>query len=244
MIDIMDKKIYIDQKLKLYTPKYVEILEALNNTFPIFSSYKILVEDKDTSETLNSLTAKITTEELEGINYRNFYEKNDTVLKYKIKTLHKLQELDWYHATTKDSWENIIKRDGLKPSGLQQLGSGLSSSLNMWIQDAVYLTCDYDYAKYFANIICLKRETDCVILKINGNSLIDFSKIIIDEDALRDNFSSALNYDWVDRQYPSFYTSLLKISNIGYRGNIPPSAIQLTEEVSFDSTIALADSEG
>src|SRR5271157_6241403 len=80
--------------------------------------------------------------------------------------------MKWYHGTSKQNAEKILKEGVLKP------GQDSVYDVDVPRYDAVYVTSDYQIAKYYSE----ERGMDGVVLEV----AVDESKLLPDEDSVYD----------------------------------------------------------
>ena len=177
------------------------------------------------------------------------YDFRSAIKPFAIKVIKEITDRKFYHATFK-KYLGLIKKEGLKPSrifgdvedelirtGQIKAGEGVplgmiaqhgwSSSLNPEKQRAVYFFLDKSKAENLANYLNYRNDEPTVVLEVDGKALSDYSKIIVDEDALRDDSGASKS---LKTQLPHFYTSALSIRTIAYKGTILPEYIRAVSE--------------
>jgi hypothetical protein len=159
-------------------------------------------------------------------------------------TIEVLQELSdakhIFHATRASHLPSIMKK-GLVPSGTVDQGTGWTQ-YNFHLQNAVYLTLDYDYAVAIAKTLANRFGEEGVVLRVKGSAVSDYSKLVVDEDAL-ENYVRGLGYNMgsIDPARPGFLQSVVDdIESFGYLGTIPPSALKVVRRVGSPSAARVA----
>lgn len=233
-----------------YSPYEISAIEELNK-MPLLSDYKVMTQDGLTN--LAALTRKI---KVSTGSYQTWanpkYDFRSATKPFGVKIIKAIHERNFYHTTFK-KYVRFIKVNGLTPSkvfadienelvqsGKIKAGDGVplgliprdgwSSSLNPEKQRAVYLYLDKDKATALAKYLAYRNQEEAVVLEIDGNALRDYSKLVVDEDALRDDSSVSKKLS-VD--VPHFYFSALShMKSIGYTAVIPPQFIKIAAEFS------------
>jgi hypothetical protein len=141
-------------------------------------------------------------------------------------------DIPWYHATRLSAVPAIM-REGLIPKfqleqqrGEERQERGWAPGWHMDIQDAVYLTRSPEQAARIAETLALRYEEDSAIIEVEGAALRDPSLVVVDEDALGTEFSRPSSAD-ADPDFPEYWTSLVSIGSLGYRGRIEPSYLRV-----------------
>ncbi len=165
------------------------------------------------------------------------YKKGEELFdEFRFEVLRDLHEIEWYHATKVSNYEKI-KHEGLKPSkafsSLDQQQHGWTM-FNFDLQNAVYLTHDIERARDIADVLADRFLEDVVVLRVSGEALRDVSRLVVDEDALRDAYTDEV----VPREsegIPEYVVSVTsqKIAGLGYKGTVPVEYISVAEVVRF-----------
>lgn len=231
-----------------YDPHDVSAIEELNK-LGIFNSFQVITPNGIT--TLADLVAKI--KRVAG-SYQTWahpkYDYRSAMKPFAIKVIKELHERTFYHATFKKYVSNI-KRTGLQPSkvyadvedelvasGQVKRGEGIplglfvqhgwSSALNPEKQRAVYMYLNKQKAESLAKYLAYRNYEDSVVIAIDGAGVSDYTKLVIDEDAIRDESSVSKR---LKTNVPHFYVSAMSnLMSIGYKGTIPPQFISVASE--------------
>lgn len=236
-IDFETETIRIPTVDALRNPSLVEMLHSLNTTlgdilgnWPVYDIAEEDYYDPDAEMrklgALKNIASKIRDVEAETLRFLPNDEGEDVYEKFKFKVHDAVEDITWFHATLKENLESIMNK-GLLPSGDEGSKAGWSI-LNLHIQDAVYLTHRQYYTEQIAESLVAQHGKEAVILEVDGQALKDYSKLVLDEDALRDpRMENMIAYGDVDPDLPSFYTSIEdKVASVGYRGVIKPQYIK------------------
>lgn len=236
-VDFNTETIEIPTVDALRNPSMVEMLYSLNETlgdivgsWPVYDIAEEDYYDPDAEMrnlgALKDIASKVREIEAETLRFLPNDEGEDVYEKFKFKVHDAIEDITWFHATLKENLDSIMKK-GLLPSGDEGSKAGWSI-LNVNIQDAVYLTHRQFYAEQIAESLVVQHGKEAVILEVDGDALKDYSKLVLDEDALRDpRMENMIAYGDVDPDLPSFYTSIEdKIASVGYRGIIKPQHIK------------------
>lgn len=113
-------------------------------------------------------------------------------------------ETRWYHATLGSNLDSIMKT-GLLPSASVK-SEGWSPSWNIEKQNAIYITSSLLYASRIAETLANGAKETAVVIEIDGRAL-NPSRLIADEDALRDDYDASVNYGEIDIDFPDYVTS-------------------------------------
>lgn len=151
---------------------------------------------------------------------------------FKVKVLKPITQMPWYHATRYSNWSSI-KTKGLLPSkeAKQEQGEGWTQ-FNLKLKNAVYLTSNLSYAEQIADELANRFEERAIVIKIEGSALKDYSKLVIDEDVLRNEYDGSISYGYVDTEVPNFYTSVLSsYDSLGYQGTIPATYLSIQSQI-------------
>lgn len=232
-IDLQDKKIYFGGgKLGLHNPLLTMQLETVVDSFPEFREYNLEDYGK-VGDLLDNMV------ELSGKFSR--YRKGDESLydELKFKVLKNLSDLDWYHATRESNLDSIntiglLPSKAIDPSKQQTRGW---TQFNFNLQNAVYLTGDIDTAKNIAKELADRYQESAVVLKIDGQGLKDLSKIVVDEDSLRDEYSGNVVENPESLGIPEYIFSIIdrSVASIGYRGVIGSEYITVVEKIEYNN---------
>lgn len=160
-------------------------------------------------------------------------EKEQEFQSFKFEVLEEISDVDWFHATSMKHLKSILST-GLKPSKSAAQGEGWTQ-LNFDLQNAVYLTADKEYAEDIAETLLARFDVPGVVLRIRGSALKDYSRIVVDEDSLRNEIDGSVSGGYLISDLPDFMTSFLdKIESIGYKGVIPPSDLKVETVVATE----------
>jgi len=240
-INTQEKTIIINpiSKLPLQDPRVTLQLSSLLETFPEFAGYQVQLnvynEETGAWEERNIATLQDLVSKKKTISgkYKEFNRmQDDSFEEYHFEVLQDVTEIDWYHATLRSNW-NSIKRVGLIPSqefqNPQQYGWTV---LNMDLQNAVYLTYSKRYAQEIATELANRFDQPAVVLKIKGAALENPSKIVVDEDALRNDFDGGISAGMAMAGMPNYFSSIQhRLKSIGYEGTIKPGFISFAEKI-------------
>lgn len=176
VVDLKDNIVYIQRSaLPEHDPLVLFQLEELIRVIPEIQNYEVkryLLKgdrwmDVPYAKTVNQfLSGKL---EIAGV-YPRYKKGEDLYDEFKFEVLKNLSDIDWYHATTLSNYEKI-KQEGLRPSKdfpkgeVQQRGW---TTFNFDLQNAVYLTHDFDRAVGIAEALVQKYGEDAVVLKVWG----------------------------------------------------------------------------
>jgi hypothetical protein len=237
MIDFENNKIYLRKgKTYLQDPRTAIVLESLLNSYPFMENFQvtnyIFPGDRwnqkpiENYGTLKDLVSKIKQVKFKTSVYNRDPDKDLEFQEFELRVLQTVEDIDWFHATRKSNLKSI-KRHGLLP---KTQGKGWTV-LNIDIQKAVYLTADINYARSIAETLAGRFEENAVILRISGRALKDTTKLVIDEDTLRDEMDGTV-HSGKEIGMPTYLLSVLDdIGSLGYKGVIPSSFISVEEEI-------------
>jgi hypothetical protein len=163
------------------------------------------------------------------------YSKEEEQFKqFEYEVFKDISEHSWYHATRESNLSSINEK-GLLPSKEFKQGSGWTE-FNFNLQNAVYLTANKDYAENIAITLSERYEESAVVLKIDGAALKDYSKLIVDEDSLRNEYTDKVEAGAVKQGMADYLTSVVDtIQSIGYKGRIAPEYISVENTIAFNS---------
>jgi hypothetical protein len=244
VVDFGNKQIFLNFGTSSPTmdPRTAIGLRSLVETVPETSEFDVQLREYDHDANKDFFTnlgplSKLLSNAKQVVTATRKFKKRSNEVSYedfKYEVLHDLEDVTWYHATRRSNL-GAIKRTGLIPSKefsqQQQQQHGWTFS-NLDLQNAVYLTASLKYAREIAETLAEKYNEPAVILKVNGGVLKDKSKVIVDEDSLRDEYDDSVVEDNVLAGMPHFMTSILhKIKSIGFNGTIPPSEVSFVEKI-------------
>jgi len=230
-LDSKNNKIIINDEKAEYDPHTTAFLKMLAklgtlNNFNVFINGKIFGKLPETLGKVKEIIGQYQTWGKE--------QKRVSNKRFGLRVLKTIQEDTWYHATLKERLPSILK-DGLIPSREDGMGSYNNSKIS--IQKVIYLTSNENDAVENCKFLMGEYEDDSVIIKVAGEALSDYSKIVIDEDVLSNDQNP--NYVGDDLEgithpkgyYPHFMTSYLSIESIGYKGVIAPEFLTIHKEM-------------
>lgn len=212
----------------LMDPRIAIALSSTMKEAPwIIEGYTVSVITRNHEEKLvgkvEDVLNKIKTTKIKSKKYARS-DDEPTFEEFEYAILEDLTDKKWYHAT-KLSNLNSIKTKGLLKSGDIGQGSGWTQ-FNLDIQNAVYLTADEDYALGIAETLADRYGEPAVILEVSGDALNDKTKLVLDEDSIRDSYEGMIAPGHIKVGMPDFMTSVVdKIQSIGFEGVIPPNLI-------------------
>lgn len=237
-----DKRFVITTNLA--DPRLVTIIRSTIEALPELKDFTIsnLHFDDENGEwyyedhgVASQMLAKTKTIKKKSANYLE-----DAYEAFKYEVFKDLKDYDWYHATRKSNWPSI-KQKGLLPSKTFEQGSGWTQ-FNFNLQNAVYLTRIPGFAFRIAQTLANRFDEDAIVIKVDGNALKDYTKISVDEDALRntydgsvDLFVSTYEIHHKDPRHlhrlPEFQESVSDphLSSLGYRSIIEPKYLSIVE---------------
>ncbi len=163
------------------------------------------------------------------------YSKQEEQFKqFEYEVFKDISEHTWYHATRESNLSSINEK-GLLPSKEVTQGSGWTE-FNFNLQNAVYLTANKDYAENIATTLSERYEESAIVLKINGEALKDYSKLIVDEDSLRNEYTDKVEAGAIKQGMADYLTSVTDtIQSIGYKDRIAPEYISVEKTIVFNS---------
>lgn len=173
------------------------------------------------------------------------YDFKSSMKRFGLRIIKEIWEQDFYHASFKKHVSQIMK-EGLTPSmtlkdvidkfgknGSITLGdiptTGWTSMPNEDRQPAVYLWSERAEAKALAEYLSYRNNETAVLIKVDGRGIKDYTKLVIDEDALRDNWGDVSKR--FRSKIPHFYGSVLATKTIGYLDKIYPQYLSVIEEI-------------
>jgi hypothetical protein len=248
-INTKNKQIIFGRKARepLLDPRIALQLSSIASTFPEFLDYAVYSQSNEHPEPgkqvdsnlipLNSSLRELLAnkKDISG-KYKQYDRKEEKYEEYKVEVLKDITEIDWYHATRKSNW-NAIKRFGLVPSKefVSKQAHGWTV-LNFDLQNAVYLTSDLDYAIGIAETLAGRFNEAAIVLKVKGSALKDRTKIVVDEDSLRNDYDGEVSISNMPGM-PEYLTSVLdSIKSIAYAGTITPNFISLEQKIDSKSS--------
>lgn len=246
IIDLKNNIILMRSGLPEHDPLIMFQLRELLSAIPELATYQVkrFVPTKDPFVPNQELSYGMTVQDFlsgkqeKSGRYPRYKKGEELYDEFKFEVLKDLSEFAWYHATRKSSYEKIKTEGFLRPSkdfGAEQQQRHGWTQFNFDLQNAVYLTHDMERAKDIANVLVDRYEEDAVILKVSGKVLSDISKIVVDEDILRDEYSD----DVIPREaqgIPEYIISTTseKIAGLGYKARIPSEFIKVAETIKFE----------
>lgn len=243
-IDTKDNRIIIHptSRFPLHDPRVTLQLSSLAEVFPEFAEFNVLLQEWDDEENKNKFQPLGTLKDLVGSKklisgkYKEYSRKDPTYKEYKFEVFKELKDIEWFHATRRSNL-NAIKRAGIIPAkqfqNPQQHGW---TFLNFDLQNAVYITANKKYAFQIAEAIKDKFDETAVVLRISGDALKDQSRIVVDEDALRNEYDDSVSGNQALSGMPEYISSMLhKVESIAYEGVISPQYISYEGKVEFEN---------
>jgi hypothetical protein len=242
-LDLKNNAIFfVNSSLPEHDPLLIFQLEELASAIPEIAEFRIKKFDKKQHKEIpyNDITVE---EFLNGKlsksgTYPRYKKGEDLYDEFKFEVLKDLKDIDWYHATKVSNYKKI-KTQGLRPSKdfppEEQQKRGWTM-FNFDLQNAVYLTHDIDRARDIANTLTERYSEDAIILKISGEALNDPTKIVVDEDILRDEYTDEI-YPREAQGIPEYIISITseKIAGLGYKSKILPNFIDPIEVVKVEN---------
>lgn len=161
---------------------------------------------------------------------------------FKHNALEDISDVNWYHATRLSNLDSILKK-GLLPSKTTEQGEGWTE-FNFNLQNAVYLTSDEGYANNIAETLLEKFGKPTVVIKVSGEALKDYTKLVVDEDSLRDEYEGRIRLGMLQNGMPDYMTSVAdSIQSLGYRDIIPASHLETIRVFDYEYTNELEENE-
>ena len=245
IIDLKNNIILMRSGLPEHDPLITFQLRELLSAIPELATYQVkrFVTTKDPFASDKELSYGMTVQDFlsgkqeKSGRYPRYKKGEELYDEFKFEVFKDLTEFDWYHATRKSSYEKI-KVEGLRPS--KDFGAGQQqrhgwTQFNFDLQNAVYLTHDIERARDIANVLVDRYEEDAVVLKVSGKALSDVSKVVVDEDILRDEYTDEI-YPREAQGIPEYVISITseKIAGLGYKSRISKEFIDVAETIKFE----------
>lgn len=235
--DPIDKRIYLNN---LYDPQTSFDLEQVISANPEIGSYNAFEFIGPTIESVRDLEKSaqdILNESEEVESEFSFYSpglKEGEKRKFKFKLLKSISNLSFYHATRKSNLDSIMSQ-GLKTSAQlrEEFGANIGwSQFNLNLQNVIYLTKDFYYAKDIAQTIANRFEEPAVIIEISPGGLKNLESIVVDEDIYQTEHGFIRNENIEHYNFPEFFDSLKSsIESIGYKDPISSDNLIVKETV-------------
>lgn len=225
VIDYNKKQINVPYGFE-YSPVLFWQLKSVQQTFPEFGSFPLVINGYKEKYDKN-LEQFVSSGQQVSDSFKD-YDKSTTKhrdINYEVEKT--VQEVDWYHVTRKTNLGSI-KRIGLVPSkefiNPQQRGW---TQRNPNLQNVVYLTKNYNRAKNIAEVLIQKYNEPAVILKVFGEALSDYSKLVVDEDEIYQHEEKPSKPG-----VPDYLLSVIgETESIGYEGTISWKYIEVVEVI-------------
>lgn len=221
----------------LSDPRVSAILISSARLIPEMLDFEVIRTFKETDGygeeslgTLRNIVSRAKSLSIRSKEWKKDRQEPPSYQDFEYQVLEDLQDLPWYHATT---WKALssIRQKGLLPSGTSEQGSGWTQ-LNLDLQKAVYLTADKDYAQDIAETLALRTGEPGVVLRVDGSALSDHSRLVVDEDSIRNEYDGGVSGGMMNTDLPDFMTSVVDgIRSLGYEGKIPASKITPIEVI-------------
>lgn len=235
--DIDSRKIIdMDSSLPTHNPRFVSQLESIIDAIPEFKDYQLVsrvYNEKNfgyDEEIYGKVSDLLSGKKSVVGRFPRYSKGQDLYDQFKFEVLQDITEVSWYHATRASNWDSI-KSGGLLPSKTVSVEGW--TEFNLDLQKAVYLTLKFRYAKQIAETLAERFGEPAIVLKINGQALADKSKIVVDEDVLRDEYTGNVTANQESIGMPEYILSLIKnnLSSIGYRGKIESGFVEIAATV-------------
>lgn len=246
IIDLKNNIILMRSGLPEHDPLITFQLRELLSTIPELATYQVkrFVPTKDSFVPDKELSYGMTVQDFlsgkqeKSGRYPRYKKGEELYDEFKFEVFKDLSEFDWYHATRKSSYEKIKAEGFLRPSkdfGADQQQRHGWTQFNFDLQNAVYLTHDIERARDIANVLVDRYEEEAVVLKVSGKALSDVSKIVVDEDILRDEYTDEI-YPREAQGIPEYIISITseKIAGLGYKSRISKEFIDVAETIKFE----------
>jgi hypothetical protein len=232
VVNIKNNEIILTEKSKnpLMDPRITLQLKSILKVFPEFGNF--VVKQEYNNENLGLLKNILTNIKSFSGRYKEYSRKEELYKDYKFEILKDVTEIDWYHATKRSNLASI-KKVGIIPSKQFQHPQEYGwTTLNLDLQNAVYLTYNQEYASQIAETIAAKYEEPAIVLKISGHALKDTTKLVVDEDVLRNNYDGSVSPNQAIPGMPEYFSSILhNLKSIGYTGVISPNYVSFVERI-------------
>ena len=235
-IDLKNKTFVLRNSIR--DPRIVETISSTIQLLPQFADFNVSYQgewirgDQFEWEVIGKAKDLVKSKKLVQGKALEYDRENERYKEFKYEVFEDITEIPWFHATLKKNIPSIMSQ-GLLPSGEQPQGSGWTQ-LNMHLQKAVYLTASPDYVQEIAETLADRFEEDAVVVKIDGSALSDRTRLVVDEDILRDEFG--MNYSNLIEELPDFMASVLsRIESLGYKGVIAPKFLEVVYETKYEA---------
>lgn len=234
-----------DKKITIFTslsdPRVTYALKTSAAYIPELKNYDVLLmnfysnDENSTYKNVGKLEDLLQNiKKISGKSPKYSDKKEEEFKEFEYEVFKDISEHSWYHATRENKLSSIQQK-GLLPSKEFPQGSGWTE-FNFNLQNAVYLTANKNYAENIGITLAEKYDEPAVILKIDGSALIDHSKLIVDEDSLRNEYTDKVEAGYVKQGMADYLTSVVDtIQSIGYKGRIAPEYITVEKTISFSS---------
>lgn len=237
-IDIASKTINIIGSLQ--DPRILYILTTSNTYIPELCDYIVRTVNRSESDSqsknyykiIGSLKDVISKKKTISGKAPDFTERGG-YKEFKHEVLEDISDIDWYHATRLSHLDSILQK-GLLPSNPSKQGSGWTE-FNFNLQKVIYLTSDKEYAEGIAETLLERFGKPAIVIKIAGNALKDYTKLVVDEDSLRDEYDGNVSAGMLKAGMPDYMTSITdKIQSIGYSDIIPASQLEIIQVYDYE----------
>jgi tRNA nucleotidyltransferase/poly(A) polymerase len=237
-IDIASKTINILGSLQ--DPRISYLLTTSNTHIPELGDYIVRTVNRSESDShsenyykvVGSLKDVVSKKKTISGKAPDFTERGG-FKEFKHDVLEDISDIDWYHATRLSHLDSILQK-GLLPSNPSKQGTGWTS-YNFNLQKVVYLTSDVEYANDIAATLLERFGKPAIVIKIAGSALKDYTKLVVDEDSLRDEYNDNVNAGMLKAGIPDYMTSAVdKIQSIGYSDIIPASNLEIIQVYDYE----------
>jgi hypothetical protein len=232
LFNTQEKIFYI--KSRLTDPRIAVALRSTLENIPEAGEYLVkdwYDEDKDYGRLANFV------EKIKKVSgkYKEYTDEDEPTYKeFELEVFEDLSDKTWYHATREKNLDSI-RQKGLLSSGEFDQGEGWTQ-LNLNLQDAVYLTADKKYAEGIAESLVAKYHPEAaIIIEVDGSVLKDYSKLVVDEDSIRNDYDGAVSSGNLVWELPHYLSSVVdNIESVGYEGTISPKYLKPIERIWWD----------
>jgi len=235
--DPVDKRIYLNNLYDPQTSFDLEQVISANPEIGVYHAFEFMGPTIESIKDLEKLAQDILNESEEVESEFSFYSpglKEGERIKFKFKLLKSISNLPFYHATRKSNLDSIMSQ-GLKTSAQlrEELGTNIGwSEFNLNLQNAIYLTKDFSYAKDIAQTIANRFEEPAVVIEVSPGGLKNLESIVVDEDVYQTEHGFLRNENIEDYNFPEFFNSLKSsIESIGYKDPISSDSLIIKETI-------------
>jgi hypothetical protein len=221
----------------LRDPRASRAIMTTARFIPEINEYDVVIlkgfDDSTSLGKVKDLAAKAKTIQGKAPAWTHDREKELEFQEFKYEVLEDVSDIDWFHSTSMKNLKSILAT-GLKPSKSSAQGEGWTQ-LNFNLQNAVYLTADREYAEDIAETLLARFDVPGVVLRIKGSALKDYTKLVVDEDSLRNEIDGSVSGGLLISDLPDYMTSFVdKIEALGYKGVISPSDLKVELVVALE----------